>query len=488
MMSPLKSSRKNWLLLAHLVGVATCLTWLAISPRAEEPATQAPAATKMIAEPIEAGQTPWIGVGGCAAAACHGGPVNQPRGEYTTWISRDPHSRAYSVLFGEKSLEMARQLAGSDASRMPPPHQNQLCLKCHAPTGPPSERAAQLVGDGVGCEACHGAAETWSAAHTAVRWKELSPGEQSAKRRELGMTDMRDVLVRTQQCTACHIGSGEADVNHDLIAAGHPRMSFEMGAFHAEMPKHWPYEAERRRDPALEAKLWAVGHATSAAAFHELVAARADQKAYMEFANFDCYACHHELRSPSTRQSDDVRVSSNGGLRRLDWYDAFGPRSPANVGEAGLPAMKVLEISIPNGGLALQHASTATNHRSFSNGLRAWAEELNAYSGWTEAAVIRAQLALTDDSLEHVTWDQATQWYLGVVALERSRRDFQGDAPPSSMSAQIQAELLALKKLLDFPVTADGVQTNSPRDFDPESFRAAADRLKAQIAARGDGP
>jgi hypothetical protein len=481
-------SRRRWLLFAHLAGMATCLTWLAISPRAEQPAPRTQAPSKVVAEPIEAGRTPWVGVGGCAAAACHGGPIDQPRGEYTTWISRDPHSRAYSMLFGEMSLEMARQLAGSDASRMPPPHQNQLCLKCHAPTGPPTERTPQLVGDGVGCEACHGAAERWSAAHTAVRWKELTPAEQSAKRRELGMTDMHDVLERTQQCTACHVGSEDADVNHDLIAAGHPRMSFEMGAFHAELPKHWPYEAERRRDPALEAKLWAVGHTTSAAAFHELVSTRADQKAGMEFANYDCYACHHELRSPSPRQSDDARISSDGGLRPLEWYDAFGPRSPGSAGESGLPAMKVLEISIPNGGLALQQARTSKNHNVYSEGLRAWAEELNAYSGWTETAVIQAQFALADDSLEHVSWDQATQWYLGIVALERSRRDFQGDVPPSPQAAQIQMELLALKKLLDFPAAADGIQTNSPRDFDPQVFRAAAERLKALITARGDGP
>jgi hypothetical protein len=29
------------------------------------------------------------------------------------------------------------------------------------------------------------------------------------------------------------------DVNHDLIAAGHPRLSFELSAFMATMPPHW---------------------------------------------------------------------------------------------------------------------------------------------------------------------------------------------------------------------------------------------------------
>src|SRR5262249_53265920 len=41
------------------------------------------------------------GVGSCSAASCHGynGPKGSKGSEYTTWVTHDPHARAYSVLF-----------------------------------------------------------------------------------------------------------------------------------------------------------------------------------------------------------------------------------------------------------------------------------------------------------------------------------------------------------------------------------------------------
>lgn len=451
---------------AVLAVTAYCAGWRATEPRAQERVAPKLAA----AGTATSSEAPWVGVGGCAAAACHGGEVGQPRGEYTTWISRDPHARAYSVLFAESSLRMARQLAGGNAASAVPPHEDRRCIACHAPTGPASDRAPQIVGDGVGCEACHGGADTWAAKHHTINWKNLSPAEQSIKRKELGMADTRDVLVRAQQCVRCHVGAGDADVTHDLIAAGHPRLSFELGAFHDQLPKHWSGEAERRRDRGFEAKLWAVGQMTSAAAHFDLLAARAERKTGIEFANYDCYACHHELRAPSQRPA---QPGDPGALRPLNWF----------VPDERI--WKVFRDESAQSLVSLEPERTAAIARSLAASLRGWALEQH-FRTWNQTDILDATVKVVAAPPENANWDQATQWYLALVALERARLDHFDSVSDeaAAQNQQVQAALEEIKSLLDFP-RADGNRVfNSPRDFDPQAFTAAAQRLAKLIQAR----
>jgi hypothetical protein len=103
------------------------------------------------------------------------------------------------------------------------------------------------------------------------------------------------------------------EVDHDLIAAGHPRLIFEFTAFHAFMPRHWADAKDR--DPAksvrgrtdFESRTWVVGQLVTTHAALELLAdrARAGKKPWPEFAQHDCIACHHDLRSPSTHPPRD---------------------------------------------------------------------------------------------------------------------------------------------------------------------------------------
>src|SRR6188768_2273724 len=59
------------------------------------------------------------GVSTCAAGNCHGGtaavsPTGELTGvrgaEYTIWIARDPHAKAFSTLYSAKSQAIARRL------------------------------------------------------------------------------------------------------------------------------------------------------------------------------------------------------------------------------------------------------------------------------------------------------------------------------------------------------------------------------------------
>src|SRR6266481_5284494 len=83
--------------------------------------------TKAAAEPMK-----YIGPGSCAATSCHGSvkPIAGSRilqTEYSTWILKDKHSRAYQALTGDVGERMARILKlGTKAEDSP------KCLACHA--------------------------------------------------------------------------------------------------------------------------------------------------------------------------------------------------------------------------------------------------------------------------------------------------------------------------------------------------------------------
>lgn len=253
-----------------------------------------------------------VGVGSCTAAGCHGGghPNQIVGSEYNVWIAQDPHARAYSTLFDQRSQRMVQLLDGLPLGTAAAAHKDARCLACHSMTGAePNETRRDVLSDGVGCEACHGPAEKWLAVHFEHRLT-------TPERDQLGMWNTDSLLARTQVCVRCHVGSPGRDVNHDLIAAGHPRLQFEMSAYLNALPKHWDESQDREnRGADFDASLWAIGQACGSQAALEQLAHRADQsKAWPEFAEWSCSACHHDLRDDLPRQK---RLADAGGLKGL---------------------------------------------------------------------------------------------------------------------------------------------------------------------------
>ena len=82
----------------------------------------------------------------------------------------------------------------------------------------------------------------------------------------LGLVDLSDPAQAATRCAGCHVGAPAAgglaarDMNHNMIAAGHPRLYFEYAAFLANLPRHWK-EKSNAKD---EAHRWAVGQVASA--------------------------------------------------------------------------------------------------------------------------------------------------------------------------------------------------------------------------------
>ncbi len=224
----------------------------------------------------------YIGAGGCASSNCHGGttaaPVSESRilgNEYATWSVSDKHARAYKALEEARGKRMAEILGITDAAH------DKRCTVCHAVGSTDKTRS-----DGVACEACHGPAEAWLGPHT-------KPNSHDASVKA-GMTDTKRLDIRANTCLACHLGVPGQEVDHELIAAGHPDLAFELDTFTAAQPAH------HRPPPAnLRQRAWAVGETAGLANAMRLV--QTHEKSWPEFSDLECYQCHHDLRSDSWR-------------------------------------------------------------------------------------------------------------------------------------------------------------------------------------------
>ena len=243
----------------------------------------------------------YIGPGSCAATSCHGSvkPIAGSRilqTEYSTWILKDKHSRAYQALTGDVGERMARILKLDKKAEDSP-----KCLVCHALYTKPEQQGRKFeIAEGVSCENCHGPASGWLGPHTTTGW----PHEKSI---QLGMTETRNVIHRTEKCLECHLGTKDKFVDHEMIAAGHPDLYFELDSFSAVMPRHWkqPLESEAGKpmeDPAwVGVRDWSAGQAVQLRGAMERLTWRAKGERYdkkdvwPEYAELSCVACHHSL-------------------------------------------------------------------------------------------------------------------------------------------------------------------------------------------------
>ena len=235
-------------------------------------------------------QTPeapkYTGPGSCASPSCHGGvqvrtETSVQQNEYSTWVVQDKHAHAFAVLSNPVATRMARILKIDKADTSP------KCLACHALSVPEAERARTFDStDGVSCESCHGPASNWLGSHTTKGWTHESSVAA-------GMRDLRDPLRRSENCLACHLGNAEKAVDHEMIAAGHPDLYFELASFTAAMPRHW--KERTQDDPQIEVRLLAAAQAVQLREQLQRVARNTRGNSWPEFADLDCFACHHNL-------------------------------------------------------------------------------------------------------------------------------------------------------------------------------------------------
>jgi len=275
---------------AVVLPMASILAIMLIAPEVALPGAQNLSSSFSI---TDAGK--YNGPGGCAASNCHGSvkPRNVPgirisQNEFSIWAARDKHARAYSVLSNPVSMRMAKIL------KIDQPNKAEKCLVCHALYVKPELRATTFqLDDGVSCENCHGPAVGWLGPHTTENWKHYSAAEKS----RFGMYDTLELTSRSERCMSCHVGNAQKQVDHEMIAAGHPDLTFELDSFTAAMPRHWNLKADE--NPWIGTQSWVIGQAVQLRESLKRLSFRAGGPNWPDYAELDCFACHHALTTPS---------------------------------------------------------------------------------------------------------------------------------------------------------------------------------------------
>lgn len=376
------------------------------------------------------------GAASCSAASCHGGPqpgvahLSARRGsEYQIWKENDPHARSWRTICSPQSVLMMQRLRIMDGQEIIDQVAFQNCLACHNSDRDYNGNANHFASvefhrEGVGCAACHGPSEHWIGTHYQDAWS-------AADATHDGFVAVGDLYVRARMCASCHVGDKDRDMNHDIIAAGHPPLRYEFATYHARQPKHW-------RDPEscdptyYEAQLWLAGQVAATDASLSLLQARAvsaiSVSQWPEFAAYDCASCHHEFGLKNGRPSGET---SNGMPAYSRWNDS-GLRwlieYRIQVGESNpedtelLTALDAVRATMQSGPRP-DKANVASAAAHARTALSAWFEGL---PGTNERANFRSERlrALVTSAAANArtfrTWESAVQFYLALVAARES--------------------------------------------------------------------
>jgi hypothetical protein len=350
----------------------------------------------------------------CSAAACHGSePVDSKRAlrgeEFVRWLHSDPHAKAAQTLAGEKYREILLRVSGRDDGQAEP-QQQARCAKCHDPLGGTGDHTTiSPVGHGIGCETCHGNAEHWLSRHYE---RDIERSELTA----LGLLDTKNLHVRAKQCASCHVGSADQDMNHDMIAAGHPPLRFELSAYHDLIQhKHWNDTRERLEKRDYQAQLWAAGQTASAGARLELLDARCNHSAeqWPELAEYNCFSCHQRIRGNSEL------AAKRPGLGRpqlsnwnLLFVDSLPPANTKQEVHTLTALQAAFSSSFPVEQKMVKPAAVAA---------RLQLQNLSSRD-FTANDVLK-MLASSFAETTNADWETRCQQYLALTAVERAYRD-----------------------------------------------------------------
>ncbi len=413
------------------------------------------------------------GVASCGGTTCHGrqeatGPrVRQ--NELLTWQNpaslTGAHSRAWKLLQDPRARAIGARLGIADVAQSPE------CIACHgdpAPNRGPQWRQA----DGVGCEACHGgagsAATGWLASHAAV-------GATHNANVARGLWAVDRASVRANVCLDCHFGSARPGqfVGHRIMAAGHPRLAFELDLFTA-LQSHHDEDADyaARKGVAGGVKIWAVGQALAVGRALRLYPARS-AGSFPEFAFYDCRSCHRSF-------SDDPAVAL---VARTNPGRPIPPGQPVWNDESLITLQAAARVAAP--ALAKQLDSQSRAFHASLAGDRAGAIKAGAALASTADALAAAFEASRFDRAQTFAMLDAV-----LVGSAPAYTDYQGGAQ-AVMAADTLLSALVSARHVD-RASADAIRPDLDRAYaaardanrwQPAVFRSALAGVAARVRA-----
>ncbi len=437
-----------------------------------------------------------LGRASCAASTCHGGVIDRgPSWKFslTRWANDDPHASAGLLLYNELSEKIIGVLdpAIADLKRRGDEtwkvaRDNLLrrrCISCHVSATPEqcdesqSPLASSFLAEGVSCESCHGPAADWIDQHTDHSF--------AGPERFTTATNMRDtetILGRTRVCVRCHIGSRSEDglvrdMNHDIIAAGHPVLRFDLMMYDAALPQHWDRETTPRFYESLvrvRQASRALGLATAAKLASERAQHHLDERTegpagksrtipWPELSDYDCYSCHQSLSMdqyelPASDRGPKLQLAV--GLPIWNAWHTIGVKYLTKEN---------LEMLAPN---SLSADAMATGGAVLASDFQSRAKELAG----AEFEAPRNQLQLSIAAEPPRDWHAAAIVYLDS---EAAFRDLVAMDPGNEGLAKLRRQLAEeVRSYLRF-----NAALHSPENFDIEASREFRDKLLKIIQA-----
>lgn len=347
----------------------------------------------------ETGADSHEGVASCASSVCHGKVSKDTEStvwlnEYRSWLRQDYHSRAYRTLQTAQSKSIAKKLGLPSAAGA------KICLDCHADNVMSAARGRRFqISDGVGCEACHGGAGQWLESHAE---QATTHQDNLAK----GMYPTEQPLARARLCLSCHMGTRDKFATHEIMGAGHPRLSFELETFTVNQPAHYEVDRDyRERKPAIASvNMWLAGLAVMGMHNLELLQEKWFTKPALmpELSFYQCHACHHPM--------NDLRWQAEGGAAAL-------PPGSVRLNDSSLVVLAAVLENLDSPRSARLYAGIDALHQASMKNRQAVINQAQQLHALLEPVAQQ----LSSDSYSEDTMRQLRRGLLGQAAEGRFR-------------------------------------------------------------------
>jgi len=422
----------------------------------------------------------FAGVANCGGSTCHGRSVpNDPsegvvrQDELMIW--QDPasasgaHSRAYGVLEEHRSQQIMNALGwGGSATREP------RCLGCHASGGGFLSTASAISPgiartDGVGCESCHGPASGWLNSHYAV-------GGTHAANVARGMVPLESPRARAEVCLNCHFGSGQPGrfVTHQMMAAGHPRISFELDLFSTLQAHHNEDEDYARRKGRISnVHMWAIGQAVALERSLSLfVSERGHEGIFPEFYFLDCHSCHRPI---SDQPQFNPTVVANRARGLPNGYPPYNDENMIMLAAAARVVAPQMATRFDRASFDFHQAMTGDRSRLAAAAARLRQEAGALANAFSSAEIGRAQVFRIIDTITSNAISERFTDYAGSVQAVMAT-----DTLLSSLVASGEISQEAVQGIrADINTAYQAV--SEPNAYNPRNFRASLGRAAAAI-------
>ena len=296
-----------------------------------------------------------------------------------------------------------------------------------------------------------------------------------------GMVALDQPAVRAGVCLDCHFGSAKAGqfVTHSMMAAGHPRVSFDLDLF-SSLQQHWDEDADYvvRKGHTDSVRLWAVGQAEAVRRSLTLYAnnALASEGLFPQFYFFDCHSCHRGIND----RPDRKRGFEANPARPIP----FG--NPPYNDENMIMLSAVAQVLAPAQGAAFDAAAKGF-HASMAGGkgraeVVAAAAKLNAAAASLAGAMQR----------EPTNGDTAFRVVAAIAGRTISPRftDYTGSsqavmAVDTLLNAMVKGGRVTVGAAAGIRANIDRAYTAvaTPASYNPAAFRAALGQAAAAIGA-----